>query len=318
MKTFLSAIIGSLVGGCVVALVVAQGTGIPGVFPGTFSTDIRNLLPPISATPYTPVLAGAGAGNVSNGTHRYVITLSDTGQGVDETAAGVPSPAVTVVNNTINGQVSMPIPGVCDGPFGFVQIYRDKNSDGVFRYVTSSAYNCGVTLTDNVADGSLGPVAPSAGTALSTYNVGNQTINAPLSGGPISNLALPQFGGAGTNGIFPFDTPKGNGASFVMWGGAGSGNSGQGAGDLKLEGGWVNTDSGLDTTHGGVVIVGISGATGAPYTVAALPPCSMKAGARAVVSNSSATLTAGIGAVVMGGGANVVPVVCDGTNWRIG
>lgn len=51
------------------------------------------------------------------------------------------------------------------------------------------------------------------------------------------------------------------------------------------------------------------------YTVATLP-----AGAnymRAFVSDSNATLTAGIGAVVAGGGANIVPVYYDGS-WRIG
>jgi hypothetical protein len=42
------------------------------------------------------------------------------------------------------------------------------------------------------------------------------------------------------------------------------------------------------------------------------------AGARAAVSNATQTLAAGIGAVVIGWGANIVPVFCDGTNWRIG
>lgn len=42
------------------------------------------------------------------------------------------------------------------------------------------------------------------------------------------------------------------------------------------------------------------------------------AGARSFVTDATQTLTAGIGAVVVGGGANSVPVVCDGTNWRIG
>lgn len=41
-------------------------------------------------------------------------------------------------------------------------------------------------------------------------------------------------------------------------------------------------------------------------------------GARATVTDATQTLTAGIGVVVAGGGANVVPVFCDGTNWRIG
>ena len=54
-------------------------------------------------------------------------------------------------------------------------------------------------------------------------------------------------------------------------------------------------------------------------TVALLPAASTAiAGTRAAVSNSNAALTAGIGAVVAGGGSNIVPVFCDGTNWRIG
>lgn len=55
------------------------------------------------------------------------------------------------------------------------------------------------------------------------------------------------------------------------------------------------------------------------YTVAQLPAASTAlAGTRSAVSNSNAALTAGIGAIVAGGGSNVVPVFCDGTNWRIG
>jgi len=52
------------------------------------------------------------------------------------------------------------------------------------------------------------------------------------------------------------------------------------------------------------------------YTVATLPTGS--AGSEAWVSDATATLTAGIGTVVTGGGSNTVPVGHDGTNWRIG
>lgn len=53
--------------------------------------------------------------------------------------------------------------------------------------------------------------------------------------------------------------------------------------------------------------------------VANLPSATVAgAGARAAVSNATQTLTAGIGSIVVGGGANVVPVFSDGTNWRIG
>lgn len=56
-----------------------------------------------------------------------------------------------------------------------------------------------------------------------------------------------------------------------------------------------------------------------PVAVGALATCNSGAkGKHSFVTDSNATLTAGIGAVVAAGGANNVPVVCDGTNWRIG
>lgn len=56
-----------------------------------------------------------------------------------------------------------------------------------------------------------------------------------------------------------------------------------------------------------------------PVTVVTLVAAATAgAGARHAVTDSNATLTAGIGAVVAAGGANIVPVFCDGTNWRIG
>jgi hypothetical protein len=53
------------------------------------------------------------------------------------------------------------------------------------------------------------------------------------------------------------------------------------------------------------------------YTVAGLPAAGV-AGRRAYVTDSNTAYTAGIGAIVAAGGANVVPVFDDGTNWRIG
>jgi hypothetical protein len=53
-------------------------------------------------------------------------------------------------------------------------------------------------------------------------------------------------------------------------------------------------------------------------TVATLPATPV-AGQRAFVTDSNAvSFTAGIGAVVAAGGSTAVPVVYDGTNWRIG
>jgi hypothetical protein len=52
------------------------------------------------------------------------------------------------------------------------------------------------------------------------------------------------------------------------------------------------------------------------YTVATLPTGTI--GDRAFVSDSNQTLAAGIGLLVVGGGANPVPVYYSGSNWRIG
>jgi hypothetical protein len=54
-------------------------------------------------------------------------------------------------------------------------------------------------------------------------------------------------------------------------------------------------------------------------TVASLPICNAgNKSLRLFVTDSNAALTAGIGAVVAGLGANNVPVICDGAAWRIG
>ena len=47
-------------------------------------------------------------------------------------------------------------------------------------------------------------------------------------------------------------------------------------------------------------------------------PAATSRGFRTCVIDATQALTAGIGAIVAGGGANCVPVYSDGTNWRIG
>ena len=54
------------------------------------------------------------------------------------------------------------------------------------------------------------------------------------------------------------------------------------------------------------------------YTVATLPAAASNTYGKAFVTDANATMTAGIGAIVVGGAANIVPVYSDGTNWRIG
>lgn len=54
------------------------------------------------------------------------------------------------------------------------------------------------------------------------------------------------------------------------------------------------------------------------FTVATLPAASLGDGIETYVSDSNATLAAGHGNVVAGGGANYVPVYSSGGQWRIG
>jgi hypothetical protein len=68
------------------------------------------------------------------------------------------------------------------------------------------------------------------------------------------------------------------------------------------------TNSGKWTAKAAIVL---------PVSAVASLPAGV-AGAVAFVNDATQTMTAGVGAVVAGGGANRVPVYHDGTNWRIG
>lgn len=64
------------------------------------------------------------------------------------------------------------------------------------------------------------------------------------------------------------------------------------------------------------LIRGFSDALGdGAVTVANLPSASANPGARRIVTNANATTFM---STVAGGGANIVPVFSDGTNWKIG
>lgn len=57
-----------------------------------------------------------------------------------------------------------------------------------------------------------------------------------------------------------------------------------------------------------------------PVTIANLPACTggVGIGRTLYVTNATQTVAANIGAVVAGTASNVIPVNCDGTNWRVG
>ena len=88
----------------------------------------------------------------------------------------------------------------------------------------------------------------------------------------------------------------------------GQGQTGLGSNTTK-----IGSSSTTTTQLHGIVV-----AARAVNTVATLPVAAVSTYGRSVVADANTTLTAGIGTVVAGGGANIVPVFCDGTNWRIG
>jgi Pectate lyase superfamily protein len=85
-------------------------------------------------------------------------------------------------------------------------------------------------------------------------------------------------------------------------------------GSVLLRGSSFRNTAYLDTYGGLVMELDI-----APGTVASLPTANARyRPLRAIVTDSNATLAAGLGNTVAGSGANIVPVYCDGTNWKIG
>jgi hypothetical protein len=119
-------------------------------------------LPAVPAAPtntLSAALAGAGAGNVDNGLHNYIVTFIDKVSGLDSPAYGGPSSA-TVADKTTNGKVSLS--SIPTGPsnIGSRKIYRSKvGAPTTYYLLTTIADNSTSTYTDNTADASLGAVA---------------------------------------------------------------------------------------------------------------------------------------------------------------
>ena len=124
-----------------------------------------NLNPIAAPGAATVALAGAGAGNVDNGDHKYMVTLlTIRGRDVNgdflygETLAGTPSATVTVADKTVNGKVALSAI-----PTGSVlsvvgrRVYRSKvGSLTAFYLLHEILDNTTTTYTDNTADSGLG------------------------------------------------------------------------------------------------------------------------------------------------------------------
>lgn len=114
----------------------------------------------------TAALAGAGAGNVENGVHRYLATFV-TADG--ETDAGAVSAALTVVDKTANGKVTLTNIPVGGSAVTARNLYRTVAGGSTYLKLAQLADNTTTAYTDNIADASLGVQAPTANTTSNPY-----------------------------------------------------------------------------------------------------------------------------------------------------
>ena len=115
---------------------------------------------PVPGAP-TVALAGAGAGNVDNGAHRYRVTFV-TADG--ETDGGTASSAVTVADKTANGKVAVSAIPLGGSAVTSRKLYRTQAAGTTYLLLATVADNTTTTYTDNIADASLGAGCPTTNT----------------------------------------------------------------------------------------------------------------------------------------------------------
>lgn len=112
------------------------------------------------------LISPAIAGNVDNGAHRYLATFV-TADG--ETEAGAASAAVTVVDKTVNGKVSLTAIPIGGSAVTSRKVYRTEAAGSTYKLLTTLADNTTTIYTDNTADSGLGATAPSTNTTSDPY-----------------------------------------------------------------------------------------------------------------------------------------------------
>lgn len=136
-------------------------------------------------------LAGAGAGNVDNGTHAWKVTLITA---AGETTAGT-GVTLTVVDKTVNGQVSLT--AIPTGTVGVVtsrNIYRTKAGGGPFYLLATIADNTTTIYTDNTADSSLPTTTPPAFSSTAAAIVGGNVQVGTAGGGTFTAMVQDRGG----------------------------------------------------------------------------------------------------------------------------
>lgn len=124
-------------------------------------TEAPNTVTDPAAAPTVSLISPAAAGNINVGLHSWVF--------VWKTAYGstLPSPSAsaTITDNSVNGKVTIVVPASTEYGITGVDVFRTIAGDTGSRKLVGSLATNGGTVTDNVADVSLGAVVPSVNTA---------------------------------------------------------------------------------------------------------------------------------------------------------
>lgn len=160
------------------------------------------------------------------------------------------------------------------------------NADGSVASVSNGGTNLS-TMLDIVGDTTFGITCKSSSVPGHIFTGLDQNANFVFNIDPTGNI---QLGAGNTIGSVDVNLSRTAASTLAI----GNGTAGNATGIVKFK---------TDVT--------------APGTVAQLPSSPVE-GMRASVTDATAALTAGIGTIVAGSGANHVPVYYDGTNWRIG
>jgi hypothetical protein len=221
--------------------------------------------------------------------------------------------ALTGTTATFSGQVTATtnviIKGVGGTNSGIVQhddthMYVRPLNTGGFLFLGGQNANTAFVTS--------GGIFPNTTNTASLGNVANVWADVRAANATISGGILNVSGNGATGGHMTFSDTNTGGTVWQVGPGAGSGSSGE----------WAIYNQGtsllvfrVDTT--GLVTAPVVRTV--PVAVASLPAvATVGAGARAMVTNSSVVAIGNFGAIVAAGGANAVPVFCDGANWRIG
>lgn len=240
--------------------------------------------------------------NVSSAATGISITGNAAGGGVNITALSSGTNEGITISAKGTGNISLTANRVGSTTF------QATSSSGGFITVNNAPIRLGVSSLLTWASNSDSTVG--ADIFLRRVAAANLAFGNVDSATPVNQIISTQGSRAGTDSNV-------SGGNLTILSGLGTGNSTPSS--LILQSPLIGSSgtAAQVATTGLTIINGSAKLTS--YTVSGLPSASVcGAGAKAFVTDSNATMTAGIGATVAGGGSNKVPVYSDGTNWIIG